>query len=192
MRICVFELGIGLGLLFAVEAARGDDSRLFGRIDANSDGQISSDEIQAEGKPLYVRLLRVADKNRDGKLSKEEFDAGLKPAAGKFEMSPGAMMGGPPGGALGSRSGERPGGDMVQNAQQMLANIDRDKNGKISESEAPPRLKANFKQLDKDGDGELDRREMGAAMMQMRPGAAKPEAGKPKAGDAKRPDKPKK
>ena len=48
---------------------------------------------------------------------------------------------------------------------------------KISESEAPPRLKANFKQLDKDGDGELDRREMGAAMMQMRPGAEKPAQG---------------
>ena len=67
----------------AVERPRrrpADDTQLFGRIDANSDGQISSDEIQAEGKPLYTRLLRVADKNRDGKLSKEEFDAGLKPA----------------------------------------------------------------------------------------------------------------
>ena len=190
--LCAVETG-------AVGAARADDTQLFGRIDANSDGQISSDEIQAEGKPLYTRLLRVADKNRDGKLSKEEFDAGLKPGAEKFEMSSGAMIGGPAGGGMGGR----PGGEMAPKAQQLLANIDRDKNGKISESEAPPRLKANFKQLDKDGDGELDRREMGAAMMQMRPGAEKPGAGKPNAGkpksdkpragdDAKRSGKPKK
>lgn len=203
MRIRSWTLVIGLSLLCAVGIARADDKQLFSRIDANSDGQISSDEVQAEGKPLYSRLLRVADKNRDGKLSKEELDAGLKPSSEKFEMSSGAMMGGPPGGAAGGR----PGGDMAQSAQQMLANIDRDKNGKISESEAPPRLKANFKQLDKDGDGELDRREMGAAMMQMRPvterpGAGRPNAGKPKseqsksdkprAGDGKRSDKPRK
>lgn len=192
MRFRAWDFGLVMGLLCAVEtgavgAARADDTQLFGRIDANSDGQISSDEVQAEGKPLYSRLLRVADKNRDGKLSKEEFDAGLKPSSEKFEMSSGAMMGGPPGGTAGGR----PGGDLAPNAQQMLANIDRDKNGKISESEAPPRLKASFKQFDKDGDGELDRREMGAAIMQVRPGAAKPGAGDGKRSD-KRTDKPKK
>lgn len=154
-----------------------EDRQLFGRIDANADGQISDQEIQAEGKPLYARLLRIADKNRDGKLNQEEFEAGLQ-GGEKFEMSTSPTAGG--GGLMQGGTGQRPGADL-------LANIDRDKNGKISESEAPPRVKARFKELDKDGDGELDRRELGAAMMQARPGPTQPGAK-----DAKRPDRPKK
>lgn len=185
MRIRVLVI-LTCALPLAAKGVVADDSQLFSRIDANSDGHISADEITVEGKPLYTRLLRVSDKNRDGKLTKEEFDAGLKAGSEKFEMSTSAMTGGQPGGM----TDRRPGGDMQANLQQMLANIDRDKNGKISESESPPRLKANFKQFDKDSDGELDPREMGAAMMQMRPGAGNPQ--RPGQGNRPRPEQPKK
>lgn len=172
MQIRVFG-GLLAVVLVSATVLRADDSTLFSRIDVNADGLITASEIEGEGKSLYARLLRTSDKNRDGKLSKEEFDAGLQGGSEKFEMStsamsPGGMSSGPPGG--------KP-GEMMANLQQMLANIDRDKNGKISESEAPPRLKSSFKQFDKDGDGELDKREMGAAMLTMRPGAGAP--GKP-------------
>lgn len=146
-----------------------EDRQLFSRIDANADGQISDQEIQAEGKPLYARLLRIADQNRDGKLNQEEFESGLKGGGEKFEMSTSPITGG---GLLPGGMGQRPGADL-------LANIDRDKNGKISESEAPPRLKERFAQLDQNKDGELDRRELGAAMLQMRSGGGKPQTDKP-------------
>lgn len=166
------------GALSTLHFTSANDKELFNRVDKDGDGVISQNEVEGQGKPLFARLLRIADKNRDGKLTKEEFEAGLKPGAEKFEMSAGAMMpGGTPGG--------RPGSDMP-NLEQVLARIDTDKNGKISESEAPPRIKGNFKQLDRNGDGELDRREMGAAMMMARPGAGAP-------GNPQRPgsDKPK-
>jgi Ca2+-binding EF-hand superfamily protein len=189
MRIRVFGGLLAMVLLSAAEL-RADDSTLFSRIDANADGLITASEIEGEGKSLYSRLLRTSDKNGDGKLSKEEFDAGLKAGSEKFEMSTSAMTpssmtpGGMPGGPAAGKPGE-----MLANLQQMLANIDRDKNGKISESEAPPRLKSSFKQFDKDGDGELDKREIGAAMMSMRPGAGAP--GKPP-GKVEQPKKKKK
>ncbi len=184
MRIRVLGGLLAMMLVSAAEL-RADDSTLFSRIDANADGLITASEIEGEGKSLYARLLRTSDKNRDGKLSKEEFDAGLKPGSEPFEMSTSAMT---PGGMAGGPAGGKP-GEMMANMQQMLGNIDRDKNGKISESEAPPRLKSSFKQFDKDGDGELDKREMGAAMMTMRPGAGTP--GKPP-GKAAQPKKKKK
>jgi Ca2+-binding EF-hand superfamily protein len=142
------------------------DDRLFARIDANGDGQISAEEINSEGKPLYARLLRIADENGDRSLTKDEFEKGLKGGPGRFELSAGAASGGPDAAR-----------DMMANLNQAFVNLDRDKNGKVSESEAPPRLKQNFARFDKDGDGQLDRRELGAALM-ARPGNAPVNAGR--------------
>ncbi|HEY2147421.1 MAG TPA: EF-hand domain-containing protein, partial [Pirellulales bacterium] len=62
----------------APPADSNDPSGLFDRLDANHDGQLTADEIPAEKKGLFMRLLRLAGKPADGKLSRDEFIAQLK------------------------------------------------------------------------------------------------------------------
>ncbi|HEY2881354.1 MAG TPA: hypothetical protein VGJ15_02950 [Pirellulales bacterium] len=50
---------------------------LFDKLDLNHDGQITADEVPAEQRRLFQRLLRRNDRNNDGKLSREEFIAGM-------------------------------------------------------------------------------------------------------------------
>ncbi len=62
-------------------AAAGDDmAALFDKLDANHDGQLTSDEVPREKRGLFERLLRRAGKAADGKLAREEFIAQLKGA----------------------------------------------------------------------------------------------------------------
>lgn len=89
MRIYLLSVvGSGLILLLAGRAPAddakpaGDPSKdtaaLFDQLDANHDGQLTSDEIPAEKQRLFERLLRRAGKPADGKLSRDEFIAQLK------------------------------------------------------------------------------------------------------------------
>jgi Ca2+-binding EF-hand superfamily protein len=62
----------------APPADSNDYGVIFDRLDANHDGQLTADEIPAEKKGLFERLLRLAGKPADGKLSRDEFIAQLK------------------------------------------------------------------------------------------------------------------
>jgi len=64
----------------APSADLSDPGALFDRLDANHDGQLTADEIPAEKRGLFERLLRLAGKPTDGKLSRAEFIAQLKTA----------------------------------------------------------------------------------------------------------------
>ena len=74
-----------VALLTSALSARGDDApaagpnpaEMFGQLDTNKDGLISTDEVPEERQRLFERLVRTADKNSDGKLDNEEFAAGL-------------------------------------------------------------------------------------------------------------------
>jgi Ca2+-binding EF-hand superfamily protein len=83
----------------AKPAASGDAAALFDRLDANHDGQLTGDEIPAEKKGLFERLLRLAGKPADGKLSRDEFIAQLNVASDDHP---------PPAGGAGKSGGPTP------------------------------------------------------------------------------------
>ena len=55
--------------------------RLFDKLDANHDGQLTADEIPTAKRGLFERLLRLAGKTPDGRLSRDEFITQLKTLA---------------------------------------------------------------------------------------------------------------
>ncbi len=104
-------------------------------MDKNGDGNLSKDEVPERAWEYMSR----ADKNGDDVLSKEELE-GMRAAAG-------------------GRDG-RPGGDA--GAGDMFANLDKDKDGKLTEAEVPEQLWARLSKADKDADGAVSKAEMDA------------------------------
>jgi Ca2+-binding EF-hand superfamily protein len=121
-----------------------DQAALFDRLDANHDGQITSDEVPEEHRRLFERLLRRADKNGDGKISREEFMAAQSEdrPAGPPDGPP--RDGGPqgPGGGVGGFGGFGAGGPGMPGPVMGIA---------------------LFRALDTNGDGKLDAKEIAAA-----------------------------
>ncbi|MBI3839760.1 MAG: EF-hand domain-containing protein [Planctomycetia bacterium] len=146
-----------------------DPAAMFAQLDTNQDGQLTSDEIPAEKKRLFERLLRLADKNGDGKLSRDEFTAGIQR---KPERPDAAKTAGD--------AGERP------SPEEMFKRLDANGDGKVTLDEVPEPRKAMFKGLlahaDKDGDGALAEQEFIQGLQALRG----QHVGKP--GNEKRPE----
>jgi Ca2+-binding EF-hand superfamily protein len=151
-------LGLAAQARSAEPADEGNPAELFTRLDANKDGQLSEDELPAERKRLFERLLRTSDKDKDGKLSAEEFSAGLKPggdspAASEQPSRPRRPEGGP-------------------TPERLFRRLDANRDGKVTADEVPAPRRERFKQLiargDRDGDGALNQAEFirATAMMQ--------------------------
>ena len=168
--------------------APGDGPRLppvMVALDANRDGELSSEEIEGAAK-----ALKALDKNEDGKLTREEL--------------------GPPGGPMG-RLGDRlrerrpdeagPGNRRPEEGRpaegrgrfnpeefhERLVAADANKDGKLSKDEAPDFLKERFDRIDANSDGVLDVTEIKQMMERMREGrpeGRRPEGDRP--GEAKK------
>jgi hypothetical protein len=138
---------------------------LMAALDADGDGQISSQEVN--DAPSALRKL---DGDADGSLTMKE----LMPQGGFRGMRDGEGFRGP-------GDGNGPGKGMADGApqfKQMFAMADKDGDGKISEDEAPPMLKPRFAQVDADSDGFLSAKEIGESMKKFRdrmgPGGQRP------------------
>jgi Ca2+-binding EF-hand superfamily protein len=94
---------------------------MFNRLDANSDGKITLDEVPDRAKEMVERMLERTGKGKDGSISKEEY---LKAAA---QFRPGA--GNPPGGA--------PGGPQFDNPEGTFKRMDANGDGKVTLDEVP-------------------------------------------------------
>lgn len=144
--------------------------QMFDRMDANSDGKLTKDEIPEERRGMFDRVAQGAGATGDS-LTKEQFVKGMtamaqntaRPNPGQPEGRPGA-------------GGFVPGGPV-------LRALDADGDGEISASEIADATKALAK-LDRNGDGKLTRDEIGPP-----PGApgGRPEGARPDANPAGRP-----
>jgi Ca2+-binding EF-hand superfamily protein len=59
-----------------------------------------------------------------------------------------------------------------ENVKQLLLLLDADKNGRISKKEWMAFMEAEFNKLDKDGNGELDQKELMQARLSVRQGGS--------------------
>lgn len=146
-------VAFALGLLASIPVSlAADEPDLFGRLDVNQDGFITSDEVDADKKALLDRLLRTADKDKDGKLTREEF------IAGSTSQQPVREAPQP----------RRPGEGRPQfDPAQLFNRIDQNGDGKILKSELPERLQAGFDKMDGNSDGQISRDEFMAGFAEL-------------------------
>jgi EF hand len=130
---------------------------LLATLDADSDGQISAQEIN--DAPSALRKL---DGDADGSITMKE----IMPQGGFRGMRDGQdPRRGPSDGSGGAAKGMADGAAQLK---QMFAMADKDGDGKISEEEAPPMLKPRFAQVDADSNGFLSPQEIGESMKKFR------------------------
>lgn len=133
----------------ADSAAQSGPAALFDKLDANLDGQVTTDEVPEEQKQLFDRLVRKSDADGNGQLSKEEFVASL--ADTRPERPDDAPQAGPAAAA---------------DPEVMFARLDANGDGKIVVDEVPEPLRERIRNLlaraDKDNDSALSRDEFRA------------------------------
>ncbi len=121
-------------------AAAAGEARPADRTDQDGDRRISLVEMQAAQAERFARL----DVNRDGRLTRQERQAG--------------------GQALrAARQSQR-----VQRQAAAFARRDRDRDGALTQAEAPGRMAARFAQFDANRDGRLTAGELRAGQVALR------------------------
>ncbi len=137
--------------------SREEAAARFEKADKNEDGKLSKDEVPAEH---WERLSKL-DKDGDNAVSKEEMAAMAAMMRQRGEKGPGGK-GRPEGG---------PG--------EMFDRFDKDKDGKLAESEVPEEMWAKVRKADDDADGLVSKEELDKVM-------SKRDGDKPKDGDRKK------
>lgn len=129
----------------------GRGPRVMAVLDTDRDGAISKEELTKA-----VDHFSELDTNNDGKIDPPEL-MGFPP--GRGPMPGGPEMARPEGRPT---DGPRPEGRPGNGPNPFFARMDANGDGKVSQEEAPERLKENFARMDKDGDGFITEAELRA------------------------------
>ena len=116
-------------LCFALSALAVDytpPADLFSKLDKNSDGRITRDELNHSQQAMFQRALRVADKNEDSALTSEEFSRAIS------DPKPVELPGTNAAARMGSFD---------------IKALDKNSDGNISLDEIPAPMKDRFQQL---------------------------------------------
>ncbi|MCH2114956.1 MAG: hypothetical protein MK171_08615 [Pirellulales bacterium] len=116
--------------------------RLFEQLDSDGDGYVSSGEVTEQLADRFGRLMLHADQDTDGRLSQRELLA-----LSERRQAEAAKR--------------RPLEEIEENVQRLLQRLDRNRDQRLSRKEAPRRMSKQFDKLDVDGNGMLDRIELG-------------------------------
>jgi hypothetical protein len=109
----------------------------------------------AEGERVLLNPRAVVAEAREESKAEQAVDVKAKFGGDQAKDMP-AIGGSPKGGE--PRSGAGP----------SMSTLDADKDGKISREEAPGPMKANFDQIDTDGDGAISAKELAEAVRKMK------------------------
>jgi len=126
-------VGLGVGLERSAIGQAAPLRELFLELDANQDGSIAKEEVPANGRPAFDRLLKQGDANHNGKLEASEFRAVLD------DMQEFAK-------------------EARNKAARRFDSMDKDHDGKVTREEFTG-PKPRFDLLDQNGDGSLAREE---------------------------------
>ena len=150
-------------------AAGPGPDELFGKLDKNADGKLTSAEIGEEQARFFERLVRVGDKDGNNVLTKDEFREAVKnehnPVSTGFDMS-------------GRIPGKRPRMD----PKQLVERFDANKDGKLSREEMPEPMRERLQPLlDRIGKTEVTAEEL-ERLQRRRDGAPEGKGGPPEEG----------
>lgn len=147
---------------------KGKGEEMFARADKNKDGKISKDEVPEQA---WERLGKL-DKNNDGAVTKQE-------------MAAAAMRGkGGPGGSKGEGKGRPQAGG----PDAVFGRFDKDKDGKLSESEVPGEMWDKLRRADEDADGLVSKKELGKVYAAREGAGGGPEKKEKKRPELEKPD----
>lgn len=130
----------------------------FGKLDRDGDGKVAADDVPEERRERFARWLERADRDDDQLLSREEFESLAMNDDGEGKPKRRPPREGQPGPPDGPR-GEG-GGPWGPPPSPVTRAIDADGDGEISAEELSAAGDA-LKKLDHNGDGRLDRSELG-------------------------------
>ena len=131
-------------------AGRPSAEQLFRRMDRNSDGKVTADEVPEERREFIVRLIKRVDKDGDGAMTAEEFAAAPfparpdgKPGAGRPGRPDGRPpQGAPTGGLFRALDADHDGklsGDEIKASAEVILKLDANSDGMVTVEELLPR-----------------------------------------------------
>jgi hypothetical protein len=147
---------------------------VFQRADKDGDGKVTREEAPAERRQQFMRMLRFADADKDRALSLEEFTKGMRQMQGALKDGVAKRDAKKPTDERKPADSKPTDGkpdDEVEQVVQRILQLDANDDGKLGKDEARGPLAKNFRRIDADESGALDRAEITRAarfMIRMR------------------------